>query len=214
MIAPPVDWKSWAGAHGELPKRPKGSDCNSAVIDFGGSNPSLATERLKGSAKRGPSVISRSMPRHPSTPFHLSARAWGLRARMGVRGRPAESGDHNDCARAPSGGDIGIEAHPHRAVGRDRSAHRRRARVRGVGARRVRQRHRRAGVPHDRPPGGLRGHRAARCTARAEAPSVVRAREHGVVGAGPADRRGPHLAARRPIGTTTTAATAGSCRSC
>ena len=29
--------------HGELPKRPKGSDCKSAVFDFGGSNPSLAT---------------------------------------------------------------------------------------------------------------------------------------------------------------------------
>ena len=30
-------------ALGELPKRPKGSDCKSAVLDFGGSNPSLAT---------------------------------------------------------------------------------------------------------------------------------------------------------------------------
>src|SRR3712207_9070345 len=30
-------------AFGELPKRPKGSDCKSAVYDFGGSNPSLAT---------------------------------------------------------------------------------------------------------------------------------------------------------------------------
>ena len=40
-----LDWKSRAGAPGELPKRPKGSDCKSAVLDFGGSNPSLATER-------------------------------------------------------------------------------------------------------------------------------------------------------------------------
>ena len=29
---------------GKLPKRPKGSDCKSAVIDFVGSNPSLATK--------------------------------------------------------------------------------------------------------------------------------------------------------------------------
>ena len=35
-------------ASGELPKRPKGSDCNSAVYDFGGSNPSLATHRFPG----------------------------------------------------------------------------------------------------------------------------------------------------------------------
>lgn len=28
---------------GELPKRPKGSDCKSAGSAFGGSNPSLAT---------------------------------------------------------------------------------------------------------------------------------------------------------------------------
>ena len=28
---------------GELPKRPKGSDCKSAGVAFGGSNPSLAT---------------------------------------------------------------------------------------------------------------------------------------------------------------------------
>jgi hypothetical protein len=28
---------------GELPKRPKGSDCKSAGIAYGGSNPSLAT---------------------------------------------------------------------------------------------------------------------------------------------------------------------------
>ena len=34
-------------ALGELPKRPKGSDCKSAVLDFGGSNPSLATKRRK-----------------------------------------------------------------------------------------------------------------------------------------------------------------------
>ncbi len=30
-------------AHGELPERPKGADCKSAVIDFVGSNPPLAT---------------------------------------------------------------------------------------------------------------------------------------------------------------------------
>src|SRR5690606_30806603 len=30
-------------ALGELPKRPKGSDCKSAGVAFGGSNPSLAT---------------------------------------------------------------------------------------------------------------------------------------------------------------------------
>ena len=32
-------------ALGELPKRPKGSDCKSAGLAFGGSNPSLATKR-------------------------------------------------------------------------------------------------------------------------------------------------------------------------
>ena len=31
--------------YGELPKRPKGSDCKSAGVAFGGSNPSLATRR-------------------------------------------------------------------------------------------------------------------------------------------------------------------------
>ncbi|CAD5990808.1 protein of unknown function [Agreia sp. COWG] len=43
---------------GKLPKRPKGSDCKSAVLDFGGSNPSLATsekprEREPQAAERG-----------------------------------------------------------------------------------------------------------------------------------------------------------------
>jgi hypothetical protein len=37
---------------GKLPKRPKGSDCKSAVIDFVGSNPSLATKAQ--SFKTGP----------------------------------------------------------------------------------------------------------------------------------------------------------------
>ena len=40
---PPVVCRTRSGAIGELPKRPKGSDCKSAVYDFGGSNPSLAT---------------------------------------------------------------------------------------------------------------------------------------------------------------------------
>ena len=34
-------------ASGELPKRPKGSDCKSAGVAFGGSNPSLATKRIE-----------------------------------------------------------------------------------------------------------------------------------------------------------------------
>lgn len=33
----------WLERHGELPKRPKGSDCKSDCSAFGGSNPSLAT---------------------------------------------------------------------------------------------------------------------------------------------------------------------------
>ncbi len=38
---------------GELPKRPKGSDCKSAVFDFGGSNPSLATKNTRSAVKSG-----------------------------------------------------------------------------------------------------------------------------------------------------------------
>ena len=48
---PPVVCRTRSGATGELPKRPKGSDCKSAVYDFGGSNPSLAT--LKAPVIRG-----------------------------------------------------------------------------------------------------------------------------------------------------------------
>ena len=51
LVWPPVVCRTWSGAHGELPKRPKGSDCKSAGIAFGGSNPSLATRRSPGSRR-------------------------------------------------------------------------------------------------------------------------------------------------------------------
>lgn len=35
---------TWPEQLGKLPKRPKGSDCKSAGVAFGGSNPSLATK--------------------------------------------------------------------------------------------------------------------------------------------------------------------------
>ena len=57
-------------ANGELPKRPKGSDCKSAVIDFGGSNPSLATHRTP----RTPGISSESGAfAYPETSFPLTS---------------------------------------------------------------------------------------------------------------------------------------------
>ena len=53
-------------ALGELPKRPKGSDCKSDCYAFGGSNPSLAT--MKPSAPAG--AFRRSRGRHPCWERH------------------------------------------------------------------------------------------------------------------------------------------------
>ena len=110
-----------------------------------------------------------------------------------MRSTRGERFDH-DCAlstRSPGRRDLELEADPCRDLGRDRRAHRGRVRVRGVGVRRLRQRHHRSGLPHDPAVGGLRRCRSAGRASRATTTGVVRAGEHGRLDRHPA-ARGDH----------------------
>ena len=105
---PAVDVRIVPGpsGHGELPKRPKGSDCKSAVIDFGGSNPSLATiakPRLGGAS--GVSGLGRPSDRAvPHRSGRRARRAGGrddLHAGVAARRPPRRTPDRRRRHRHP-----------------------------------------------------------------------------------------------------------------
>ena len=140
---------------------------------------------------RSPDAELRRGPRSHSG---LTASA-ASRARMGVRLRAATERtamtvpDPRAAPRTARHATLPLVAAAGRDLGRDRRAHRRRHRVRRLGARRVAERHRRPGVPHDPAARRLRRRRDPRRAPRAAAAGLVRAREHGHVGRRAAHRR-------------------------